>query len=95
MHSDLEEVPMILPSPRTRPHSYNLTMQLFLGASLQPRIAQQVEEKQTIINMVGAEIGAAIVPYWYSRNAVQGVEYRSLVDDTGRPIRNCPWRPPG
>ncbi len=87
---DLEDVPLILPSPRTRPHSYNLTMQLFLGASLQPRIEQQAEEKQTIINMVGAEIGAAIVPYWYSRNAVQGVEYRPLVDDTGSPIRELP-----
>jgi len=87
---DLDDVPLILPSPRTRPHSYNLTMQLFLSASLQPQVAQQVEEKQTIINMVGAEIGAAIVPYWYSRNAVQGVEYRPLVDDTGRPIRELP-----
>ncbi|MYF70151.1 MAG: LysR family transcriptional regulator [Proteobacteria bacterium] len=87
---DLEDVPLILPSPRTRPHSYNLTMQLFLSASLQPRIQQQAEEKQTIINMVGAEIGAAIVPYWYSRNAVQGVEYRPLVDDAGRPIRELP-----
>ena len=87
---DLRDVPLILPSPRTRPHSYNLTMQLFLGASLQPRIEQQAEEKQTIINMVGAEIGAAIVPYWYSRNAVQGVEYRPLVDDTGGPIRELP-----
>ena len=88
--TDLEDVPLILPSPRTRPHSYNLTMQLFLGASLQPRIEQQAEEKQTIINMVGAEIGAAIVPYWYSRNAVQGVVYRPLVDDTGGSIRELP-----
>ncbi len=88
--SDLDDVPMILPSPRTRPHSYNLTMQLFRSASLQPRIQQQAEEKQTIINMVGAEIGAAIVPYWYSRNAVQGVEYRPLVDDAGRSIRELP-----
>ena len=87
---DLEDVPLILPSPRTRPHSYNLTMQLFLSASLQPRIQQQAEEKQTIINMVGAEIGAAIVPYWYSRNAVQGVEYRPLVDDAGHAIRELP-----
>ena len=87
---DLLDVPLILPSPRTRPHSYKLTMQLFLGASLEPRIEQQAEEKQTIINMVGAEIGAAIVPYWYSRNAVQGVEYRPLVDDTGHPIRELP-----
>ncbi len=87
---DLEDVPLIVPSPRSRPHSYKLTMQLFLDASLRPRIEQQAEEKQTIINMVGAEIGAAIVPYWYSRNAVHGVEFRSLVDDTGHPIKELP-----
>lgn len=88
--SDLKDVPMIVPSPRSRPHSYNLTMQLFLDASLQPRIAQQAEEKQTIVNMVGAEIGAAIVPYWTSRNAVNGVVYRNLVNEAGDAIRELP-----
>ncbi len=88
--SELEEVPLILPSPRSRPHSYNLTMQLFLDASLQPRIAQQAQEKQTIVNMVGAEIGAAIVPYWTSRNAVHGVIFRPLVNDVGHPVKELP-----
>lgn len=87
---DLADVPMIVPSPRSRPHSYSLTMQLFLDASLQPNISQQAEEKQTIVNMVGAEIGAAIVPYWTSRNAVNGVVYRALVNESGRPIRELP-----
>ena len=87
---DLDGVPLILPSPRSRPHSYNLTIQLFLDASLQPNIAQQAEEKQTIINMVGAEIGAAIVPYWTSRSAVQGVIYRPLVGTDRLPIEELP-----
>ena len=87
---DLDGVPMIVPSPRSRPHSYNLTMQLFLDASLQPKIAQQAEEKQTIVNMVGADIGAAIVPYWTSRIAVQGVEYRPLVSEGGELVRELP-----
>lgn len=87
---DLKDVPLILPSPRSRPHSHNLTMQLFQDASLQPRIAQQAEEKQTIINMVGAEIGAAILPYWATRNPVPGVVFRPLVDDTGHPVEELP-----
>lgn len=87
---DLKDVPLILPSPRSRPHSHNLTMQLFQDASLQPRIAQQAEEKQTIINMVGAEIGAAILPYWATRNPVTGVVFRSLVNDTGHPVEELP-----
>ncbi len=87
---DLEDIPLILPSPRSRPHSHNLTMQLFLDASLQPKVAQQAEEKQTIINMVGAEIGAAIVPYWTTRIAAQGVIYRPLVSSSGQPIKELP-----
>ena len=88
--SDLTEVPLIVPSPRTRPHSYNLTMRLFLDEGLHPIIAQQAEEKQTIVNMVGAEIGAALVPYWTSRIAVSGVVYRPLVTKAGEPIRELP-----
>ena len=65
-------------------------MQLFLDVSLQPKVAQQAEEKQTIINMVGAEIGAAIVPYWTTRIAAQGVVYRPLVSDSGQPIEELP-----
>ena len=87
---DLKDVPLILPSPRSRPHSYNLTMQLFLDAELQPNIAQQAEEKQTIISMVAAEIGAAIIPYWTSLGSVQGAVYRPLVDTVGHQIRELP-----
>ena len=88
--ADLDGVPLIVPSPRSRPHSYNLTMQLFLDASLQPNIVQQAQEKQTIVNMVSAEIGAAIVPYWTSRSAVHGVVFRPLVNATGQRIRELP-----
>lgn len=87
---DLADVPLIVPSPRTRPHSYNLTMRLFLQAGLEPQIAQQAEEKQTIVNLVGAEIGAALVPYWTSRIAVNGVVYRPLVDVAGKAVRELP-----
>lgn len=87
---DLAQVPLIVPSPRNRPHSYDLTMRLFRNAGLEPKIAQQAEEKQTIINLVGAEIGAALVPHWTSRIEVKGVVYRPLVDHEGRKVRQLP-----
>lgn len=87
---DLAEVPLIVPSPRSRPHSYNLTMRLFLQQGLEPKIVQQAEEKQTIVNLVGAEIGAALVPYWTSRIAVGGVVYRPLVGADGAAVRELP-----
>lgn len=87
---DLVDVPLIVPSPRNRPHSYDLTMRLFRNIGLEPKIAQQAEEKQTIVNLVGAEIGAALVPYWTSRIGVEGVVYRPLVDAEGERVCELP-----
>lgn len=88
--ADLVDVPLIVPSPRNRPHSYDLTMRLFRSCGLEPRIAQQAEEKQTIVHLVGAEIGAALVPHWTSRLGVEGVVYRPLVDASGEQVCELP-----
>lgn len=88
--SDLVEVPLIVPSARSRPHSYNLTFRLFREAGLQPTIVQQAEEKQTIVTMVGAGIGAAIIPYWSTRMTMDGVVYRPMVDIKGKQICQLP-----
>ncbi len=74
----LADVAMIIPERRSRPHSHDLTMKLFAEQGLTPRIAQVAEEKQTILNMVSAHIGAAIVPLWSARLAVPGVVFRPL-----------------
>ncbi|MFK0333929.1 LysR family transcriptional regulator [Rhizobium sp. NPDC090275] len=81
--SSLEEVtigaladePLIVPERRSRPHSHDLTMNLFAKTGLRPRIAQIADEKQTIVNLVAAGIGSAIVPRWTSKLNVSGVKY--------------------
>jgi DNA-binding transcriptional LysR family regulator len=70
--------PLIVPDRRSRPHSHDLTVKLFGEAGLRPTIAQVAAEKQTIVNLVAAEIGLAIVPRWASRLAVPGVRYIPL-----------------
>jgi len=70
--------PLIVPDRRSRPHSHDLTIKLFDRAGLKPSIAQVAEEKQTIVNLVAAKIGLAIVPRWASRLAVHGVRYIPL-----------------
>jgi DNA-binding transcriptional LysR family regulator len=50
-------------------------MKLFAEAGLQARIVQLAEEKQTIVSLVAAELGIAIVPRWTSRMATKGVRY--------------------
>lgn len=53
-------------------------MKLFERAGLKPTIAQVAEEKQTIVNLVAAKLGLAIVPRWASRFAVSGVRFIPL-----------------
>lgn len=76
--SDLAEQPLIVPERRSRPHSHDLTMKLFAAAGLNARIVQLANEKQTIVNLVAAELGVAIVPRWTSLMAARGVRYVPL-----------------
>ena len=80
---DLVDEPLIVPERRSRPHSHDLTVKLFAEAGLHARIAQVAEEKQTIINLVAAGLGVAIVPRWTSRMATQGVRYIPLESASG------------
>ncbi len=75
---DLANEPLIVPERRSRPHSHDLTIKLFNEAGLDARIAQIADEKQTIVNLVAAELGIAIVPRWTSRIAPKGVRFVAL-----------------
>ena len=75
---DLVDEPLIVPERRSRPHSHDLTIKLFTEQGLQARVAQLAEEKQTIVNLVAAAIGVAIVPRWTERLATSGVKYIPL-----------------
>lgn len=78
--------PLIVPDRGSRPHSHDLTMKLFERAGLKPTIAQVAEEKQTIVNLVAAKVGLAIVPRWASRFAISGVRFIPLAQkDTTAP----------
>ncbi|WP_315830892.1 LysR family transcriptional regulator [Bradyrhizobium prioriisuperbiae] len=76
--ADLAGQPMIVPERRSRPHSHDLTMTLFAEAGLKANVIQLADEKQTIVNLVAASLGIAIVPRWTSRMATQGVRYVPL-----------------
>jgi DNA-binding transcriptional LysR family regulator len=76
--ADLAETPMIVPDRRSRPHSHDLVLGLFAAADAAPRIIQNADEKQTMLNMVAAGIGGAIVPRWWSSIAPAGVVTKEL-----------------
>lgn len=75
---DLIDEPMIVPARRSRPHSHDLTVKAFSNAGLRARVVQVADEKQTIINLVAAGLGAAIVPRWTARMAPRGVRFIRL-----------------
>jgi DNA-binding transcriptional LysR family regulator len=90
--ADLAEEPLIVPERRSRPHSHDLTMKLFAEAGLQARIVQLANEKQTIVNLVAAELGVAIVPRWTSRMAARGICYVPLdASDMNRLTLAAAW----
>lgn len=70
--------PLILPTKRTRPCTYNLVMRYFEDVNVQPNVVQEATEKQTIISMVAAGMGVALVPEWVEKLQMTGVEYRAL-----------------
>jgi DNA-binding transcriptional LysR family regulator len=76
--TDLANQPLIVAERRSRPHSHDLTIKLFAEVRLQQHIAQYAEEKQTIVNLVAANLGVAIVPRWTSRISSRGVCYVPL-----------------
>jgi DNA-binding transcriptional LysR family regulator len=76
--ADIADEALIVPERRSRPHSHDLTMKLFAEAGLKARVVQLADEKQTIVNLVAAELGVAIVPRWTSRMAARGVRYVPL-----------------
>ena len=47
-------------------------------AGHEAHVAQIADEKQTIVNMVSAGLGVAIVPRWTSRMATRGVRFIRL-----------------
>jgi len=71
--ADLAGTPMIVPDRRSRPHSHDLVLRLFDAVDVVPKIIQNADEKQTMLNMVAAGIGGAIAPRWWSNIAPAGV----------------------
>jgi len=88
--ADLAEQPLIVPERRSRPHSHDLTIKLFAEAGLKARVAQVADEKQTIVNLVAAELGVAIVPRWTARMATRGVRFVALKPSGDAEMKRLP-----
>lgn len=88
--ADLVDLAMILPDRHSRPHSHDLTIKLFERIGAAPTIAFVAEEKQTIVTLVAAKLGAAIVPKWTARMALPGVTFARLIVPGESPLHVLP-----
>ena len=82
---ELTAVPLILPPKRVRPHSFRLIMHMFEAAGTQPRVVQEASEKQTIVSLVAAGIGVALVPEWAAKLQLPGVVFRPIAGEAVKP----------
>lgn len=73
------EVVLTFPRPLS-PGFYDLMIAAFSNASISPRIAEEATQLQTIIALVCAGLGVAVVPESMSGLARNGVVYRAFAE---------------
>lgn len=92
------DAPLIVFPRRVAPAFYDLVMDYYVSRGAQPRVAQQAIQMQTIISLVSAGMGIALVPQSLRNLARTGVRYVDLQEkapqlDTGMVWRNADTTP--
>lgn len=92
----LADGPMILPTKHETPGLFSRISALFDELGIQPNVVQrEVWMMQTIIGLVAAELGAAIVPSSVALQRQEGVAYRRLEQEPGPVEMTIAWRRDG
>ena len=76
----LAEVPLVIFPRRLAPAFYDIIMDSYARAGLTPRIGQEAIQMQTIVSLVSASMGVALVPRSLCNLRRTGVVYRPLRD---------------
>jgi DNA-binding transcriptional LysR family regulator len=88
----LASEPFVIFPRRTGPGLYDSIIGLCQGAGFSPRVVQEAEQMQTIVSLVAAEVGVAIVPASIARSWRDGVAYLELdATDVRATLAAC-WR---
>ncbi|MDP5007611.1 MAG: LysR substrate-binding domain-containing protein [Glaciimonas sp.] len=90
--NSLVDLPLIIFPRRISPSLYDTILACFHRAGLTPQIAQEAIQMQTIVGLVSAGMGCALVPQSVSNLKRPGVEYRELQDATSLVETGLAWR---
>jgi DNA-binding transcriptional LysR family regulator len=88
----LASEPFVIFPRRTGPGLYDSIIGLCRGAGFSPRVVQEAEQMQTIVSLVAAEVGVAIVPASIARSWRDGVAYLELEATDVRATLAACWR---
>ncbi|HEU4374764.1 MAG TPA: LysR family transcriptional regulator, partial [Telluria sp.] len=89
---DLPPLPLIIFPRPIAPSLHDAILACFRAAGITPEIGQQAIQMQTIVGLVSAGMGFALVPQSVSNLMRPGVEYRSLHDPSPQVETGLAWR---
>jgi DNA-binding transcriptional LysR family regulator len=89
---DAPRLPLIIFPRPIAPGLHDAILGCFAGAGITPEIGQQAIQMQTIVSLVSAGMGMALVPQSVSNLMRPGVDYRELLDSTPLVETGCAWR---
>lgn len=89
---DLPPLPLIIFPRPIAPALHDAILACFRAAGITPEIGQEAIQMQTIVSLVSAGMGMALVPQSVSNLMRPGVEYRSLHDATPQVETGLAWR---
>jgi DNA-binding transcriptional LysR family regulator len=89
---DLPALPLIIFPRKISPALHDAILSCFAAAGVTPVIGQEAIQMQTIVGLVSAGMGLALVPQSVSNLMRPGVEYRSLAAPTPLVETGLAWR---
>jgi DNA-binding transcriptional LysR family regulator len=92
MLKNLGDQPLIIFPRKIAPGFHDSILSCFHEAGLTPRIGQEAIQMQTIVSLVSAGMGIALVPQSMSNLKRPGVEYRTLVGKSPLVETGVAWR---
>lgn len=88
----LAELPLIIFPRRIAPSLHDAILACFRDAGMTPRIGQEAIQMQTIVGLVSAGMGIALVPQSVSNLKRPGVDYRQLAGNAPLVETGLAWR---
>jgi DNA-binding transcriptional LysR family regulator len=89
---DLPPLPLIIFPRAIAPALHDAILACFRAAGLAPAIGQEAIQMQTIVSLVSAGMGVALVPQSVSNLMRPGVEYRALAQGSAMVETGLVWR---